>query len=388
MPRDASGNYTLPAGNPVVVGTTIDASWANATMDDLATAMQDSLSRSGDGGMLVAFQNAAGSEANPGMTWVTEVTSGFYLAGTNDMRASIAGVDRAQFRADSSDPFRIWNVTDGAWKTVMNEGGDYTITGTWHLPEASITEHEAALTILETQITDGALLARFADQLTVFNNTDDATGDVQVGSTAANGKSQSLSLVNLARDVSFLLTTSGINFGFYDNTAAEWAVRCIPSTSKVEIYGENAVTEAKFLTEYKPNDEDRTSTTTYADDTDLHFGNVPIGIYWMDAYLKWQIGAAGIGFKVRFIGSATSVWSEQRRELGSDASGLITLEYDSPSTGMTYTDAGDTFYYVHVQGTLEITGAGSFGVEWAQNVSSGSILRLKKNSSFTLTKIG
>jgi hypothetical protein len=109
----------------------------------------------------------------------------------------------------------------------------------------------------------------------------------------------------------------------------------------------------------------------------------------MDAYLKWQIGAAGIGFKVRFIGSATSVWSEQRRELGSDASGLITLEYDSPpSTGMTYTDAGDTFYYVHVQGTLEITGAGSFGVEWAQNVSSGSILRLKKNSSFTLTKIG
>jgi hypothetical protein len=184
------------------------------------------------------------------------------------------------------------------------------------------------------------------------------------------------------------LTTDGTNFGLYDNTAAEWAIRAIPSTSKVEIYGENAVTEAKFLTSYKPSDEDRTSTTTYADDTDLHFGNVPIGIYWMDAYLKWQIGAVGIGFKVRFIGTSTNVWSEQRRELGSNASGLITLEYDGPSTGMTYTDAGDIFYYVHVQGVLEVTGAGSFGVEWAQNVSTASILRLKRNSSFTLTKIG
>jgi hypothetical protein len=244
MPRDASGNYTLPAGNPVVTGTTIDSSWANNTMDDLATAMQDSLSRSGDGGMLVPFQNASGNVAAPGISWTSEPSSGLYLAAANDMRVSIAGVDRVQFRANSTDPFRIWNTTAGAWQLPLNEGSNYTITGDWTfngttvVPEATVTAHEAALTILETQISDGNLLARFADQTTVFNSTDDATGDLQVGSTSAVTKQQSFSLVNAGRDVMLALTTDGTNFGLYDNTAAEWAIRAIPSTSKVEIYGE------------------------------------------------------------------------------------------------------------------------------------------------------
>lgn len=44
MPRDGSGNYSLPAGNPVVTGTTISSSWANATLTDIAAALTDSVS--------------------------------------------------------------------------------------------------------------------------------------------------------------------------------------------------------------------------------------------------------------------------------------------------------------------------------------------------------
>jgi hypothetical protein len=51
MARDASGNYFLPSGNPVVGGQPIAAAWANGTMNDLALALSDSLSRSGKGGM-------------------------------------------------------------------------------------------------------------------------------------------------------------------------------------------------------------------------------------------------------------------------------------------------------------------------------------------------
>ena len=47
MPRDSQGLYTLPAGNPVVEGTLIEAAWANGTMNDLAQALTDSLPRSG-----------------------------------------------------------------------------------------------------------------------------------------------------------------------------------------------------------------------------------------------------------------------------------------------------------------------------------------------------
>lgn len=48
MPRDGSGNYALPSGNPVTTGTLISSSgWANPTMSDLAAALTQSLSRDG-----------------------------------------------------------------------------------------------------------------------------------------------------------------------------------------------------------------------------------------------------------------------------------------------------------------------------------------------------
>lgn len=158
MPRDASGNYTLPSGNPVVTGTTISSTWANNTMNDLATEMQDSLSRSGNGGMLVPLEFADGSAAAPGITFTNEGTSGVYRAGTNDLRVSVAGVDRVQFRSDATNPFRIWS--GGAWAIPLNESGSYTVTGTWTfsgsltIPEASVTAHQAALSITESQISD------------------------------------------------------------------------------------------------------------------------------------------------------------------------------------------------------------------------------------------
>jgi hypothetical protein len=47
MSRNGSGTYTLPAGNPVVTGTTISSTWANNTMTDLATALTGSLASDG-----------------------------------------------------------------------------------------------------------------------------------------------------------------------------------------------------------------------------------------------------------------------------------------------------------------------------------------------------
>lgn len=47
MSRNGSGVYSLPAGNPVVTGTTIASTWANNTLTDLATAMTGSLAADG-----------------------------------------------------------------------------------------------------------------------------------------------------------------------------------------------------------------------------------------------------------------------------------------------------------------------------------------------------
>ena len=47
MSRNGSGTYNLPAGNPVVTGTTITTTWANTTLNDIASALTGSVSADG-----------------------------------------------------------------------------------------------------------------------------------------------------------------------------------------------------------------------------------------------------------------------------------------------------------------------------------------------------
>ena len=93
MPRNSAGTFSLVAGNPVVDDTVIEASWANDTLNDIAAEIQDSLSRSGKGGMLVPMEFADGTVGDPAITFSAAPTTGLYRAGTNDVRFSLAGVD-------------------------------------------------------------------------------------------------------------------------------------------------------------------------------------------------------------------------------------------------------------------------------------------------------
>jgi hypothetical protein len=116
MPRNASGTYTLPAGNPVVSGNIIEASWANGTMSDLATEMTNSLSRSGAGGMTGAFRAADGSASVPGIAFGSETTTGWYRAGTNDVRFVIA-----------TNELQKWTANGTAITGTMSVSGDVGI---------------------------------------------------------------------------------------------------------------------------------------------------------------------------------------------------------------------------------------------------------------------
>jgi hypothetical protein len=60
MSRNGSGTYNLPAGNPVVTGTTISSTWANNTLTDIATALSGSIAADGQTtitGPLVGLDN-------------------------------------------------------------------------------------------------------------------------------------------------------------------------------------------------------------------------------------------------------------------------------------------------------------------------------------------
>ena len=47
MSRNGTGTYSLPAGNPVVTGTSISSTWANSTLTDIATALTGSVASDG-----------------------------------------------------------------------------------------------------------------------------------------------------------------------------------------------------------------------------------------------------------------------------------------------------------------------------------------------------
>lgn len=92
MPRNASGTYTLPSGNPVVAGTTIEASWANTTLDDVATELTNSLSRTGAGGMLAPFRLSDGTAGAPGIAFLNETSSGLYRPSASNVSVAVSGV--------------------------------------------------------------------------------------------------------------------------------------------------------------------------------------------------------------------------------------------------------------------------------------------------------
>lgn len=97
MPRNASGIYTLPGGNPVTPGDVIEAAWANTTLEDVADALTNSLSRTGAGGMLAPFRIADGSVSAPGLSYLNETNTGLYRSGSGSVWMSVLGVNTAQF---------------------------------------------------------------------------------------------------------------------------------------------------------------------------------------------------------------------------------------------------------------------------------------------------
>ena len=195
-------------------------------MNDIATALTDSLDRNGRGGMSASFSFVDGTEGSPGATWTAETSSGFYRAGAGDMRVSILGSDLFRWvntsvqvwagnqwndvafsntgttvppgnsdgqtlRWENSDP-QGWEFTN-AWK--ITDAGDCLATG-----DLGVTGDVAAATFTEA----GTLLSsKYALQSTSITAGAGLTGggplssDVEVNVGAGTGVTVDASQVSL-----------------------------------------------------------------------------------------------------------------------------------------------------------------------------------------------
>ena len=123
MPRDSAGNFTLVPGNPVQSGTVVSSTWANSTLDDVSTALTDSLDRYGRGGMLAPFKFSDGTNLLPGAAWVNEPTTGFYRFDAGDLRAVVLTQDVMRWRNSGA---QVWNTTDSQWENILSSNTNST----------------------------------------------------------------------------------------------------------------------------------------------------------------------------------------------------------------------------------------------------------------------
>ena len=145
MSRNGSGTYTLPAGNPVVTGTVIATTWANNTMNDLASAMTDSVAADG--------QTPMTGPLNMNSNKVTNLATG---------TISGDGINFTQFNT----PTFGGAVTCSTTLTVV---GDTTMSGTGQLKIPNGTTGQRSATPVSGMI-------RFNSTLNVYEGYTSLTG--------------------------------------------------------------------------------------------------------------------------------------------------------------------------------------------------------------------
>ena len=154
MARDSSGNYTLPPGNPVVTDTVIASPWANTTMGDLANEMTNSLSRTGQGGMLAPMFFADGAVTTPAIAFTNEVTLGLFREGSGILGVAVTGDEVARFNASNQlEVFR-----NAQWQAVLS--GEITASDVINIPAGNIIATDVQAAIDELDVQDTALAAQ------------------------------------------------------------------------------------------------------------------------------------------------------------------------------------------------------------------------------------
>lgn len=90
MPRNGSGNYSLPEA-AFVPGTTISSSAVNSDFSDIASAITDSIAADGQTPIVGQLKQDSGTLTTPPWSFTGDTTAGLYLAATGEVGLVAAG---------------------------------------------------------------------------------------------------------------------------------------------------------------------------------------------------------------------------------------------------------------------------------------------------------
>lgn len=147
------------------------------------------------------------------------------------------------------------------------------------------------------------------------------------------------------------------------------------------IYAPLATGNNKWVTLYATADDPRSSTTAYADDTELKFNVVAGKRYSIraDLWFTNPLGAGGSKSQFAFpAGTTIRGWTCDSNTSGgpTPAKFFATAVTVTGSYAQTQVDVQRTAFF-----QIEVTTNGVFSVQWAQNVSSANVTNRKKLST-------
>jgi hypothetical protein len=190
MPR-SSGTYTLPAGNPVVTGTTITSTWANTTFSDVATALTGSVATDGTSPMTGILQMS-----NNKITGVADGTAATDVATVNQIsNPTITGgtIDGAPIGAANpkNGAFLALSATTAAFSgtstapTVTPSTDSSTKIATTAFVQSAITAISSGVTSFNTR--SGVVTLISSDVTTALGYTPYNAGGATVITTSNIG---------------------------------------------------------------------------------------------------------------------------------------------------------------------------------------------------------
>jgi len=194
MPRDGSGNYTLPAGSTAVSGATISSTNFNTMTNDMASALTGSVPRDGSGSITGPLKEVDGSASAPAYAFTSSPSSGVYKT-TNGVGIAVGGALIAEVTASgilngSSVPYQVtptisWTNVASATTTNIGASGssNLQITGT------------TTITSFGTVASGTTIQLRFSAALTLtYNATSLILPTASNITTAANDTATAISL--------------------------------------------------------------------------------------------------------------------------------------------------------------------------------------------------
>lgn len=191
MARSSSGQYSKLANTAAVSGQTASSTAYNSQMDDVASALTDSLDRTGKGAMQAQFKATDGTLANPGIAFASQLNSGAYRVSDSQWVIVQNGVAVLKIFEDQA-LFTIGSL--GTTDLVTN--GDFSSftgwSGTNWAKVSNAAKHTAGSTVALTSAIVTTASTRYKLTWTITGRTAGTVTPSFTGGTPVTGTVQSV----------------------------------------------------------------------------------------------------------------------------------------------------------------------------------------------------